>query len=355
MNFKWENTLGKALLSCVAALGVSTNLAAAQDKVKQPNFAFAYPKDLNLANPLDLYFYVEGLAVQGMQTGLDFALVDKAPVATTINGTVGGFGQSESWGYNFGGRVGFGVYVNHDAWNFDFDWMWVNVTNSKSYEAHGGSTLPTMLADSGSGASPYATYGSSGANWGCVFNVFDATLGKPYHISRKLIFNPHFGLRLAWIDQELGVNYGGTTVASHVKYKIENDFFGVGARMGVNTDWILGYGFKLFSNLSSSVLAGWFDNAQKYGTAAITTVKISNNPQVIVPNVDLCLGLDWGTTFGNCGYYLDFRAGYEFQIWWDQWNTRQFITGEADGNFNNVPGYGNLSLNGFTFKIQLDM
>jgi hypothetical protein len=295
-----------------------------------------------------------------MQTGLDFVLVNKMPVGPILKGKVGGFGHNESWNYNFGTRVGFGVYVDHDAWNLDFDWMWINATNSRKFNASSGSsTLPTMLADNGNGTSPYSTYATSGASWGCVFNVLDATLGKPYHISRKLIFNPHFGLRFAWIDQELGVNYGGTVPGTQIKHKMENDFWGVGARMGVNTDWILGYGFKFFSNISSSVLAGWFDNSQKYGTPNSTTVKISNNPQVVVPNLDLALGVDWGiyidTCGSNCSYYLDFRAGYEFQIWWDQWNTRNFVTGVSDGNFNNVPGYGNLSLNGFTFKIQLDM
>ncbi len=363
MNFKWENAFSKTLVSCVAVLGLSTQLTAAPDRCMQkdkPNFAFAYPKDLNLSNPIDLYFYVEGLAFQGMQTGLDFVLVDKnAPGATAINATVGGFGQNESWGYNFGSRIGIGAYVPHDAWNIDFDWMWLNVTDSESYEAGTGATLPTLLADNGSGTSPYLSYGSSGATWQCIFNVLDATLGKPYHISRKVIFNPHFGLRFAWIDQEYGVNYGGATIASQatpIKYKAENDFWGVGARVGMNTDWLLGYGFKIFTNLSSSILAGWFDNTIKYGTAALETVTLSSKPQVVVPNLELAAGFDWGTTLGNCGgYYLDFRAGYEFQIWWDQWNTRQFVTGVADGNFNNVPTYGNLSLNGFTFKVQLDM
>ncbi len=359
MNFKWQNAFSKALLPCVAVLGLSTNLEAALDQKmskERPSFAFAYPKDLNLANPYDFYFYVEGLAFEGMQTGMDFALVDTAPVPSPVHGTVGGFGQNESWGYNFGTRVGFGVYVDHDAWNFDVDWMWVNVTNSKGYQASGGSTLPTMLADNGNGTSPYSAYNTAGASWGCVFNVLDGTLGKPYHISRKVIFNPHFGLRFAWIDQELGVNYGGETAASHVKYKIENDFWGVGARMGVNTDWVLGYGFKLFSNLSSSVLAGWFDNSQKYGVpGGATVVKLTNKPQAVVPSLDLNLGVDWGTTLADCKYYLDLRFGYEFQIWWNQWYIRQFVTGQTDGNFNNVPGYGNLSLNGFTLKVQLDI
>lgn len=361
MSFNWERAFGKTLISCVAVLGLSTSLGAAQDtrtcKEKQPHFAFAYPKDLNLTNPRDFYFYAEGLAFQGMETGLDFVAVNKTVVdPDNFHGKVGGFGQNESWDYNPGVRVGFGFYIDHDAWNFDFDWMWVNITNSESYQAGTGSTVPFLLAD-GTVASPFTTYGTSGANWGCSVNVVDATLGKPYHISRKLIFNPHFGLRFALIDQDYNVNYGSTTPTNHIKYQVENDFFGVGARFGVNTDWILGCGFKMYSNLSTSLLAGWFDNSQKYtiATPSGENVKLTNKPQVVVPNLELAAGFDWGTRLGNCKYYLDFRAGYEFQIWWDQWNQRQFVTGAVDGNYNSVPTRGDLTMNGFTFKIQLDM
>ena len=124
--------------------------------------------------------------------------------------------------------------------------------------------------------------------------------------------------------------------------------------MGVNTDWLLGCGFKLYSNISSSVLAGWFDTTEQYSLTN-ERVKLSSEPQMVVPNMELALGVDWGTTLGNCGYYFDLRAGYEFQIWWNQWNARQFVTGAFDGNYNNVPVRGDLTLNGFTLKVQLDM
>src|SRR5277367_2069227 len=118
MSFKWENAFIKTLLSCLTILGLSTELGAAQDSRsnrEKQNFAFAYPKDLNLTNPYDVYFYVEGLAFQGMETGLDFVVVEKPSI---VNAKIGGFGQNESWDYNFGTRVGWGVYINHDAWNF---------------------------------------------------------------------------------------------------------------------------------------------------------------------------------------------------------------------------------------------
>ncbi len=374
MSFKWDYTLSKAMLSCVALFGLSTNAFAAKEPEKKPNFAFSYPKDLCLTDPRDFYFYVEGVAFQGAETGLDFAIINNNVSQTAytnnpaLQGSVFGFtGNNEDWGYNFGTRIGFGVNVDHDAWNFDFDWLWVNVTNSNSFSTGttGATILPIWLPldalpNTGTNTNNYQ---NTSGHWQCIVNVVDATLGKPYYISRKVIFNPHFGLRFAQLDQDFGVSYGNSTVsANQVKFQTENDFIGVGARVGINTDWLLGCGFKLFSNVSASALAGWFDTTQKFTISnSVSTpdnsVNLTNNPQAFVPNLELNLGLDWGTYLDKKQYYLDFRAGYEFQVWWDQLHMRQFVTSVGNGNnsYQNVTAPGNLTLSGFTFKIQLDM
>ncbi len=369
MNFKWDHTLSKAMLSCVALFGLSTNAFAAKEAEKKPNFAFSYPKDLCLTDPRDFYFYVEGVAFQGAETGLDFAILNTNPAAagpinnTVLNGTVCGFtGHDNDWGYNFGTRVGFGLNIDHDAWNFDFDWLWVNVTNSNHFDAGTtGTLLPIWVPSDAVGGT--FTYRTASGHWQCVVNVVDATMGKPYYISRKVIFNPHLGLRVAQLDQHFGVSYGNSGFpGTQVKFQTDNDFIGVGARVGINTDWLLGCGFKLFSNVSTSMLAGWFDTTQKFTIPNSTStphnsVDITNSPQAFVPNLEINLGLDWGTYLDKKQYYLDFRAGYEFQVWWDQLHMRQFVTtiGSGNNSYQNVTAPGNFTLSGFTFKIQLDM
>ena len=355
MHFNWDRISGKAITS-LAVLGLSTALYAAPDKqqVKQQvgckpdNFAFAYPKDLNLCHPLDFYTSIEGLIFQGMETGTSFTMVDKVASTPILDATVGGFsGDDSSWDYNPGMRLALGVYVNCDAWALDFSWLWLNMTNHANFSGSGtGTAIPLWLPDAGT---TFTSNASAGGNLQCTMNVLDAALGKPYHVSRKVILKPHFGLRFAWIDQHLDLDYGGTT---RMFVDTTNDFFGVGARVGVDSDWILGKGFKLYSNLSSSVLAGGF-NLIEYIPGVNVTLK--DDFQMVVPNLELALGLDWGCYLNQNKYYLDFRFGYEFQVWWDQWNMRQFLTGVTDGNFINVRTPGNLTLNGFTLKIQLDM
>ena len=66
-----------------------------------------------------------------------------------------------------------------------------------------------------------------------------------------------------------------------------------------------------------------------------------------VPNFDVAVGFDWGFYFFDKKYYLDLMGGYEFQVWWDQFNLKNLNLGNAT--------QGNFTLNGFTFKMQLDM
>ncbi len=415
---KWDRAFGKALLSIAAILGLSTSLSAYEGgrsnsqtcrptcrptcpepcpedcpeicpepcppkpcKKKRAcppapqrpaNYGFAYPKDLNLCNPYDFDFHVEGLAFQAMETGTSFLIKNKSTPSAGSDqfkdASIGGFsGEDDNWDYNFGLRIGLGGTLNHDAWNLDATWTWLNMTDSEHFSVGSpGKIIPLWFPANDSLTA--AQFGSSGGGtWKCKMNVLDVAMGKAYHISRHLIFNPHFGLRAAWLNQRLGAHYAGTrnpqfpTLAITDPVNIfhsKNDFWGFGARLGLDTDWIIGYGFKFFANGSASILSGKFKTNEHFilpSPFSLATQKLSDDYHMNVPNLDLALGVDWGIYLGERGYYLDFRAGYEFQVWWDQFNVRKITALPAEGGSNDTVSRGMLTLNGFTFRIQLDM
>ncbi|MBI5273034.1 MAG: hypothetical protein HY861_03525 [Chlamydiia bacterium] len=358
MNFTWEQAFTKKVASTVAVLGVAASLHAAPNtsnhREDKPSFAFAYPKDLNLLNPRDFHAYAEGLAFQAEQDGMAFVLKNTHGVGSAFDGSVGGFSNSNNdWGYNFGLRTGLGIYMDHDAWNLDLAWMWLNITEHQGHTAT--SLEPMWLAAIDTPSAISGTHAD--ANWQCAMNVLDALMGKGYHVSRKLILNPFFGLRFAWLDQTFGADYHGTTGSSRTIFHGKNDFWGVGGRVGINSDWILSGGWKIFSNVASSILCGSFHLKERFSIPG-TSISFNETEKyhMNVPNLEIALGLDWGTYLYDHGYYLDFRAGYEFQMWWDQFNLRKIYGGASNGNYaNDTVSRGNLALNGFTFKIQLDL
>lgn len=349
MSFKWDRAFSGMLTSLVAVLGLSANLHAAsndkqQSKEKPGPFAFVFPKDMNLTNPIDFYASAQLLVFQAQEDGLDFVINNEGGTGTDLIDaeTVGFSGKNYNWDYSVGTRVNAGFYFNHDAWNIDATWSWLN---SPTRESTSGSLATTWLDDDAESRN------DATGKWQSTYHAVDVHLAKPYYVSRNLIFNPHFGLRFGWINQDFSIHMndvpfsGGDFTIFHGK----NDFWGVGTRVGIDTTWLLGCEWKLFCNVAASILSGQFKTSQKidYPADSDSSTSFSNNFHMNVPNLDIAVGFDWGTYLCNKKYYLDFAAGYEFQVWWDQFNLRRFDTSNAT--------QGNFTLNGFTFKVQLDM
>ncbi len=380
MQFQWKPSLSRAVAAVMFAVAATSSAYALPkgpcdkspepccDEPKAGPFAFNYPMDLGIACPRDFYVHVDGLAFQAKQDGMEFAIRDSSAGASAsaaaplTNGEFIGFDSTHSdWDYNPGMRFGVGTYMNHDAWNVDFNWTWVNITNYKLANAtsSGSGLIPLWML--GSGTTPTTSTISTGAVWKASYNVLDAQLGKPYNVSRYFVCAPHFGVRAAWIDQHFSVRYGSsvtqnsTTVTNPIHHG-DNDFWGFGARAGFDTDWIIGKGWCLFANVSGSMIFGKFDVEQNLDPSSNATDGMTASRQFYqnVPNMEMALGLGWNQSFDSNRYRVSMRAAYEFIEWFDQLNMRKFYSGTA-AYANDVVSRGNLTLNGFSLRLQLDI
>lgn len=383
MHFNWNLSINRVLASSVFALAAATSLSALPkgpcdtkpevccEEPKPGPFGFAYPMDMGLSCPRDFYFHIDGLLLQAKQDGMEFVIKDThaATVGPITQGRVQGFSDDSSdFDYNPGIRFGVGFYLDHDAWNLDFNWTWLNITNYKhgNQTTSGGTLIPLWATGAGTPAEAFGT--SSSACWDASYNTLDASLAKPYHVSRYLVMAPFFGFRAAWIDQHFSVDYNGSTSAHRYIHHGDNDFWGVGSRAGINTDWILGKGWCLFGNVAFSMLFGKFEIDQNLTYPAGSTDGFDLNYDFFqnVPNMEIILGIGWGKFFDKNKYHIGLRAAYEFHEWWDQLNLRKFFSGSATVPSNATPvsaaGYandtvarGNLTLNGFTLRLSLDI
>lgn len=391
MHLKWKNALGRV---SVAMFMAATSLYAIPrgpcdvppvqvccEEPKPGPFAFAYPFDVDLNCPKDFYLHADFLAMQAKQDGMEFVCQKSNGFSTAAqtaltNGTFEGFSdRSSDWEYNFGARVGIGFYLAHDAWNLDFNWTGLKISDYNHANATTGGSVLIPLWLLGEDSDGNFIGQRSNAKWNTSYNTFDFRLGKPYYVSRYFIVNPHFGVRAAWIDQHFAVDYSGLvgpgTFAgtNRVVHHADNDFWGVGARAGLDTDWVIGKGFGLFGNLATSVLFGKFNVEQHLATppGATHTVNvgfdIEDSHFMNVPNFELALGLGWGQYFNKMKYHVGLKAAYEFHVWFDQLNIRKFFgIGQGTAGTTQVPNYpndvvsrGNLTLNGFSFRLQFDI
>lgn len=386
MHLKCNHAFSRMLASSVALLMATASLyAIPKDPCEPPvppvcceepkpgPFAFSYPFDMDLNCPRDFYFRADALAMQAKQDGMDFAIEDGNGTGSNLisQGELGGFSSNNSdWDWNPGMRLGAGFYLNHDAWNLDFSWTWLNITNysTASVGTSGGTLIPLWTTGAGTPATLLGN--SAGANWHTGYNTLDIKLAKPYYVSRYFIVSPHFGVRGATIRQHFSVDYGGNGITYRTIHHGDNDFWGFGSRAGVNTDWLLGKGWKLFGNIAASMLFGKFEVQQKlgYGSGTSNTdgFDLDYDFYQNVPNLELILGLGWSKYFSKKRYCISLDLAYEFHEWFDQLNMRRFFTGSTGiptaatpaathMYANDVVSRGNLTLNGLSFSVQFDM
>jgi hypothetical protein len=336
-------------------------------------FAFYYPKDMNLSCPNGFYVKGEFLLVQVKEEGLEYAITQKTGEPgldenryPLTPGDIQGYSTGHrNWDWTAGCRVGFGFYLNRDMWNIEAEWTYMRINNDSGKNLSGGVLLPfwlppTMIVEDDAIA--------SSARWTGNINTLDLKLGKPYHISRYVIFNPHMGLRMAWIDQDYtSRNSGtfylvGTDPDTDLVVKNKNDFWGIGLRAGLDTEWHFGTGWYLFGKASGSLLYSHFDIYQDLIFNTDTLYQLKHDFYTNSPNMEIILGLCWSHLFSKNKYMLSLKAAYEMHQWWEQNRLRRFFDEDVSIEFgsnsasssNDEVARGDLTVNGFSFAIQFD-
>jgi hypothetical protein len=329
--------------------------------------AFAYPKDIGLACPSDFYVYGEFLYFQAEEDGLEYGISytpcvphqsNAALDFPITNGEVQGFSNgTHSWHWNPGFRIGLGFYLNHDAWMVEGAWTHVNITNHVTASLNGAAIFVPLWMMSNPAYAGGEPVGS--ARWKADFNTIDLQLAKPSHISRYLIAKPHFGIRFAYIDQFYNAQYSGCwRQVDGAEYNGSNDFWGIGARAGFDTEWILGCGAGVYGNVAASILYGKFDVSQTWlGGEGNPTNSMANDLEETlytdVTNLDIQVGVFWGMFFCDMRYHVMARLGWEMQYWWDQNRMRRWQD-PLSPLYNDTVSRGDFKLNGLVFRLQFD-
>ncbi len=341
------------------------------DEPRPGPFAFNFSKDLGLACPSDFYFHVDYLAMQPKMEGLEYAVRNDQGAAPGVGagfplqgGEILGYSSdNHSWKWSSGFRVGLGFYLNHDAWTVDLNWMWFKINEEASDSSMNSETLVALWIVPGSNTVGPITNNTASARWHLAMNVFDVSIGKPYHVSRYLILNPFFGIRAAWFDQHYRARYGGLygpsgSAQNGAEMEGKNDFWGVGTRIGMNSEWMLGGGWELLANASISMLFSQFDVRQQMALGDFS-YDIARKFYQNTPNLEMQLGVGWGMFFNRHQHHIALQLLYEFEDWFDQNRMRRFFhgdttTGTSWTSANDTVSRGDLTLNGVSVRLLFD-
>lgn len=136
------------------------------------------------------------------------------------------------------------------------------------------------------------------------------------------------GLRGAWLNQKFKSSLTQPIfVPSVTEYDFhgKNNYWGIGPRLGIHSQWhIANSEWSILCKASSALLVGKtqakMSNTYVSGGVTTTERETKDNFTQLVLNLQLFLGVDWGTCFDCDQYYLGINAGWETDIYWNQYN-----------------------------------
>jgi hypothetical protein len=292
------------------------------------------------------------------------------------------------FGWDWGYRVGLGINMDHDQWDSYVSYTFFR-TDAKDHLTAAGGTIPVVVpvgpgipvggivaqTSTTTGVASNGTaqgFNSAHIHWKIDFNMFDWDLGRWFYVSKSLSLRPHAGVKGGWIHQKVNQTFSlpATTarVATTQTIAATNDFWGVGAAGGLNTDWQLGtaggtgnHRFAIFGDFAGALMYGHFHDktistttvtatGADFSGASLSKGFNSNNAAAMLQAV---LGLSWDVGFNNDKARFGLRAGYEFQYWFRQDRTLFFVF--------DVNGFGryhrranDLALQGLTIDVRFD-
>lgn len=342
-----------------------------------------------IKNGADVFFTAELLVLKAHEDDLAYAIeTTAAPVA---NGPNVGHAKHFSGKWGVGVRLGLGYNMGHDGWDIGLYWTHYNRSTGQHKES-GDCCAPCpcpsffqpVYFPKDYAYSPLSTPNifvteAEGKKWKLSLNILDLELGREFFVSKWMTVRPHIGLRSAWIQQKFKIEYEQVTVGDGTNFfagngstagtlstllpgaredlvNMKNNFWGIGLRGGLDTNWGLGAGFSLYGKLALAILWGHMHVNQKHtlhsGTTTTTLqiTNVKNNFQICRPTADLMLGVRWDTTFSDDSWGMGVNLGWEQHYFWSQNKTFRFDAGTGSLDEHD----GDLSVSGAHVGLSFD-
>jgi hypothetical protein len=169
------------------------------------------------------------------------------------------------------------------------------------------------------------------------------------------MIRPFIGLKTAFLDQKYHLTYrGGTAVSGGGadRVKMRNDFWGIGIRIGFNSNWEIYKGFGIYGDVAGSALSGNIHVRQHETLDGATRLKVRNNESTTTAVLELALGLKYAATLNRGKQTFTVRLGWEMQQYYNQNRFMNFVSSSNPGKFTR--SMSDVSWTGATLGFRLD-
>lgn len=160
------------------------------------------------------------------------------------------------------------------------------------------------------------------------YNVADYEMGKAYYVSRHFMIRPFTGIHAIWtslnyrtssdinifsVINSVSTVFSGTT-------RTELSSWGVGPRMGFNSNWGDYRGFSLLANISGSLLYGKELAKADIDAPGVDYDIRDRDHWQLMPTMQLQFGLSYACCFGGGQNQFRISAAWESNFIWEAAN-----------------------------------
>lgn len=295
-----------------------------------------------------------GLYWQPHVEGLDYVLKNSEGTLLPNGATV----KHMDFDWSGGFRVSAGGKLPEQM-DLDFTWTCYRSTGSSSQnDVSGFSTLYSVWSFPGQTSSE--EHGKISGS--LLLNLLDLQMSALFSPRDFFDLKTSFSLIGASLHQKYNIHLSGGTVPQsqnspivddHISMK--NKFSGIGPKLGLDTIWILGKGLSIFGSGNLALLYGRFKVSQAEsiltaGGVSTEVVDVKNHFTLARAFFDYVVGVRWDYLFTNEKCRFTLEAGWENLLFFGQNNLIRFPSiGQGQSGIN-IPGKGDLSLQGLTLK-----
>lgn len=283
---------------------------------------------------------------QPSEERLDFATISST--SKTFQPTQTRFKQPPfEWAPGFA----LGIAKSFPDWNLSLAWTYYASTSHKKVSA-GDGFLQQLWVPFQFGTNAL----EAKERWHLLYNTVDLLASVNFQISKRIDFDPYFGLRGLFVDQDLKVAYrgGDFSQTQPMKLKGVNDFNAFGLHLGFDLALHYSRQFQILGSGAFSLLYGQFKVTENVGGLNVLVNQSSRrlfheNQKFFQVTTDLAasLGFKW-EPFHLRGKELSFLFAYEIIKLFGQNQFRRYNTQNPQNRLG-----GDLNLQGIRAGVVL--
>ncbi len=345
-----------AMMSAVVADQANSNMSGSSSAqmCQMNNPCTIYP---TLNNGYAIHMDIGYLLEQFVLTGTDFAFTQDGSAFNTLPEVAKVLRPKFNVASGLTAELGY--YFEHDCWFWNTKFDWVSRKGHGDWAASDSDDIvvpntiwtPDMI--SGSDATYFTAVDS---DLKVSYYNLQTDLNRGFYTTGNLAFEPHVGLKAAFIYYTGHTDFSGGSAGDYVlEHEQTTKFWGLGPDFGLNSQWNFTKHFSMFCDTTVALLCGGANVSDEveYNELEAYETHVKENPIVMSPAARIMLGFQYNSGMFNDSQNVRVRLGLDTSYYWNQVQ-HMVVSNQLNGSTFNLVDNGGFGMIGMLVELGWD-